>query len=59
MRKWDVLTERVITLNLNSMATEKKSFLLHIDSLTVLDELTDAQAGKLFKTIMVRAIDLY
>lgn len=29
----------------------KRSFLLHIDSLCVLDELTDAQAGKLFKTI--------
>ena len=29
----------------------KKSFILHIDSLSVLDELTDAQAGKLFKAI--------
>ena len=29
----------------------KKSFLLHIDSLCVLDELNDAQAGKLFKAI--------
>lgn len=29
----------------------KRSFLLHIDSLCVLDELTDAQAGKLFKAI--------
>ena len=51
MHEWDVIKESVTTLNLNSMATEKKSFLLHIDSLTVLDELTDAQAGKLFKTI--------
>lgn len=30
---------------------EKKSFILHLDSLSVLDELTDAQAGKLFKAI--------
>ena len=29
----------------------KKSFLLHVDSLDVLDELTDEQAGKLFKSI--------
>lgn len=29
----------------------KKSFILHIDSLGVLDELTDEQAGKLFKAI--------
>lgn len=29
----------------------KKSFILHIDSLCVLDELTDEQAGQLFKAI--------
>jgi len=29
----------------------KKSFLLYIDSLSVLDELTDEQAGKLFKAV--------
>ena len=29
----------------------RKSFVLHIDSLDVLDELTDEQAGKLFKAI--------
>lgn len=29
----------------------KKSFLIYIDSLSILDELTDAQAGKLFKAI--------
>lgn len=29
----------------------KKSFITHIDSLDILDELTDEQAGKLFKTI--------
>lgn len=29
----------------------KKSFLLHVDALTVLNELTDEQAGKLFKAI--------
>lgn len=29
----------------------KKSFILHIDTLNVLDELTDEQAGKLFKAI--------
>lgn len=33
------------------MATKRKSFLLHIDSLSILDELTDEQAGKLFKAI--------
>lgn len=29
----------------------KKSFILHLDSLDVLNELTDEQAGKLFKAI--------
>jgi len=30
---------------------ERKSFIIHKDSLSVLDELTDAQAGQLFKAI--------
>ena len=34
-----------------SKTENKKSFLLHKDSLNVLDELTDEQAGKLFKAI--------
>ena len=29
----------------------RKSFILHFDSLGILDELTDEQAGKLFKAI--------
>ena len=33
------------------MTSNKKSFLLHIDSLGVLDDLTDEQAGMLFKAI--------
>ena len=33
------------------MATKKKSFLLHIDSLDILDDLDDQQAGLLFKAI--------
>ena len=33
------------------MSKIKKSFVLHIDSLNVLDDLTDEQAGKLFKAI--------
>lgn len=33
------------------MAKEKKSFLIHKDSLSVVDELTDDQAGKLLKAI--------
>lgn len=33
------------------MNRNKKSFLLHIDSLDILDELTDEQAGLLFKAI--------
>ena len=31
--------------------TQKKSFLIHIDSLDILDDLTDAQCGELFKAI--------
>lgn len=33
------------------MQSKKKSFLLHIDSLDILDELSDEQAGMLFKAI--------
>jgi hypothetical protein len=33
------------------MATDKKSFILHIDSLDVLDDLSDQQTGQLFKAI--------
>ena len=33
------------------MSSNKKSFLLHIDSLDILDELTDEEAGMLFKAI--------
>ena len=33
------------------MTNNKKSFIIHIDSLSVLDEMTDDQAGKLFKAI--------
>lgn len=33
------------------MANNKKSFLLHIDSLDILDELTDEECGMLFKAI--------
>jgi len=33
------------------MSSKKKSFLLHIDSLDILDDLTNGQAGVLFKAI--------
>jgi hypothetical protein len=33
------------------MSSNRKSFLLHIDSLDILDELTDEEAGQLFKAI--------
>ncbi len=33
------------------MTSRRKSFVIHIDSLDILDDLTDEQAGKLFKAI--------
>lgn len=39
------------------MVRNKKSFLLHTDSLDVLEELTDEQAGKLFKVIRAYQTD--
>lgn len=36
---------------MNIITTNKKSFIIHNDSLDILDELTDEQAGKLFKAI--------
>ena len=33
------------------MAENRKSFILHIDSLDIIDELTDEQAGQLFRAI--------
>jgi hypothetical protein len=33
------------------MSSERKSFIIHKDSLSILDDLTDEQAGKLFKAI--------
>jgi hypothetical protein len=30
----------------------KKSFVLHVDSLLILDDLTDEQAGKLIKSML-------
>ena len=33
------------------MTSKRKSFLVHIDSLDILDDLTDEQAGMLFKAI--------
>lgn len=39
------------------MSNRKKSFLLHIDSLEILNDLSDEQAGKLFKAIYSHQID--
>ncbi len=39
------------------MSNKKKSFLLHIDSLEILNDLSDDQAGKLFKAIYSHQID--
>jgi hypothetical protein len=36
---------------MNITTTNKKSFIIHNDSLDILDQLTDQQAGKLFKAI--------
>jgi hypothetical protein len=36
---------------MTNQKTERKSFILHKDSLEILDKLTDEQAGKLFKAI--------
>lgn len=37
--------------------TKRKSFILHIDSLGILDSLSDEQAGKLFKAIKSYQVD--
>lgn len=37
--------------------TKRKSFILHIDSLGILDSLSDEQAGKLFKEIKAYQVD--
>lgn len=37
--------------------TKRKSFIIHIDSLTVLDDLTNEQAGELFKAIKSYHLD--
>ena len=39
------------------MSNKKKSFLLHIDSLEILNDLSDEQAGKLFKAIYSHQTD--
>ena len=39
------------------MTSKKKSFLLHIDSMAILNDLTDEQAGKLIKAIYCHQID--
>lgn len=39
------------------MSKRKKSFLLHIDSLEILEDLSDEQAGKLFKAIYSHQIE--
>ena len=39
------------------MTSNKKSFLLHIDSLMVLDDLTDEQVGMLFRAIKAHQTD--
>ena len=36
---------------MESITTNRKSFIIHNDSLDILDQLTDQQAGKLFKAI--------
>ncbi len=36
---------------------KRKSFIIHIDSLNILDELTDDQAGRLFKAIRSYQLD--
>ena len=36
---------------------KRKSFILHIDSLGILDNLSDEQAGKLFKAIKSYQVD--
>jgi len=38
------------------MSKDKKSFLIHIDSLDVLDDLTNEQAGELFNAIRLHQI---
>ena len=39
------------------MSQQKKSFILHIDSLDVIDDLTDEQAGQLFRAIKSYHVD--
>ena len=37
--------------------TKRKSFVIHIDSLDILEDLSDEQAGQLFKAIKSHQID--
>ena len=48
--KW-ILSNKLFLLQTQNIKNMKKSFIIHVDSLDILDHLTDEQSGQLFRAI--------